>query len=141
MINQQRHQGVVDTFVKKMFLGNLKPGVKLSTEYQLSEEMGVGRTSLWIALKHLESMNVLEIRQGDGTYVKDYVKNAGMDFLRTLFQQESECEEVFLDEYLIDDLWEFWILLFPGMLELATKKYSNRDIKAHMSISAQEETL
>jgi len=47
--------------------------------------MKVDRASLRIGLKHLELMNVLTIRQGDGIYVRDYMKGASIDFLRNPF--------------------------------------------------------
>ncbi len=67
--------------MKQIYTSSLKPGNKLPTEKQLIEDLGVDRSSLRVGLKQLESMGVLDIRQGDGMYVKDYLKNAGIDFL------------------------------------------------------------
>ncbi|TBL70292.1 FadR/GntR family transcriptional regulator [Paenibacillus thalictri] len=50
--------------------GQVKPGDKIPTERSLSEALGVGRSSLREALKALTVLGLLEVRQGDGTYLK-----------------------------------------------------------------------
>lgn len=49
--------------------GELQPEKKLPNEYQLAENLGVGRGTIREAIKILESRHVVEIRRGDGTYV------------------------------------------------------------------------
>lgn len=48
-----------------------KAGDKLPTEKELCESMGAGRNTVREALKILASRNVLEIRQGAGTFVSE----------------------------------------------------------------------
>jgi GntR family transcriptional repressor for pyruvate dehydrogenase complex len=79
MAVSQKHEKVVDSLAKDIFLGRLKPDIKLPTGKQLSEEMGIDRTSLRLGLKQPESMKVLSTRRGDGIYVNDYLKNAGVE--------------------------------------------------------------
>ncbi|WP_422116155.1 FadR/GntR family transcriptional regulator [Brachybacterium sp. UNK5269] len=56
--------------IKQMVLdGTLKPGDRLPTEKELSETIGVSRNSLREAVKALSVIRVLDVRQGDGTYV------------------------------------------------------------------------
>ncbi len=62
-----------------------------------------------------------------------------MIFCWVLFQvTEPDGKEFTIDEYLIDEIWEFWILLFPQVVELATKKHSNRDLRALMALLDEE---
>ena len=120
----------MNTLLREIFQSKLKPGDRLPAERDLSKEMDVDRTSLRIALKQLESMEVLEIRQGDGIYVKNYMKNAGVDFLKMLFlQQEADDSEVIIDEYLIDEIMEFWVEFLPLMLKVALRRFTPRDMK------------
>lgn len=140
MAGAQRHEKVVDELVKDIFLGKLKPDTKLPTEKQLSEKMGVDRTSLRLGLKQLESMKVLSIRQGDGIYVNDYLKNAGLDFLSLTFQRlERDSNSLSIDVYLLDEIWEFWIMFWPPVLELAVKRASARDLKALSELISEQE--
>lgn len=56
--------------IKEMILaGELGPGDRLPPEKELSERLGLSRSSLREAVKALEVIRVLDVRQGDGTYV------------------------------------------------------------------------
>lgn len=50
---------------------NLKPGDALPPEGQLVEELGVGRSSVREAVKSLQSMGIVDVRQGNGLYVRE----------------------------------------------------------------------
>ncbi|MCL2832019.1 MAG: FadR family transcriptional regulator [Treponema sp.] len=49
---------------------NRRPGDKIPTESELSQRLGVGKSSIREAVKMLEVLGVLETRHGDGTYIK-----------------------------------------------------------------------
>jgi len=53
-----------------IFSGSIQPGEKLPTERQLQEALNVGRSSIREAVKVLNVLGILEVRQGDGTYLK-----------------------------------------------------------------------
>jgi DNA-binding FadR family transcriptional regulator len=56
--------------IKQMILsGELNPGEKLPREADLAERLGLSRNSLREAVKGLSLVGVLDVRQGDGTYV------------------------------------------------------------------------
>jgi GntR family transcriptional repressor for pyruvate dehydrogenase complex len=56
--------------IKDMILsGEIKPRDKLPPEKELSERLGLSRSSLREAVKALEVIRVLDVRRGDGTYV------------------------------------------------------------------------
>jgi GntR family transcriptional repressor for pyruvate dehydrogenase complex len=135
----QAHERVMSVLIKQIFSRQLKPGDKLPPERQLAKEMEVDRASLRIGLKNMEMMNVLTIRQGDGIYVRDYMKGASIDFLRILFLQSDQPDEEWLaDPYIMDELWEFWVFFLPEMLKLAAKRFTSRDIKTIMDIFDEE---
>jgi len=50
--------------------GHVRPGAKMPSERQLAEALGVGRSVVREALKSLGLLGILEVRQGDGTYLK-----------------------------------------------------------------------
>ncbi|MCM3439376.1 FadR/GntR family transcriptional regulator [Metabacillus halosaccharovorans] len=52
-----------------IFSGSIQPGEKLPTERQLQEALNVGRSSIREAIKVLNVLGILEVRQGDGTYL------------------------------------------------------------------------
>ncbi|MEU9884759.1 FadR/GntR family transcriptional regulator [Sphaerisporangium sp. NPDC051017] len=49
--------------------GELAPGARLPKEADLAERLGLSRNSLREAVRALALINVLDVRQGDGTYV------------------------------------------------------------------------
>lgn len=132
MANKQAHQKVATVLMSDIFLRKLKPGEKIPSERDLSNSMNVDRTSLRVALKQLEAMELLDIRPGDGIYVKDFLKHAGIDFLRVLFShnKSEQDKDIDMDMFMIDEVWEWWIILFPEMLKLAAQRASSRDLKA-----------
>jgi DNA-binding FadR family transcriptional regulator len=56
--------------IKEMIIsGALSPGDRLPREADLAERLGLSRNSLREAVKALSLIHVLDVRQGDGTYV------------------------------------------------------------------------
>src|SRR6056297_3128640 len=72
--------------------GDLIPGQRLPPERELSEELGVSRTSIREALRALETMGYLEskVGVGGGTYVKEVTfSNIVSPFSATLLQNDD----------------------------------------------------
>ncbi|MFE6855413.1 FadR/GntR family transcriptional regulator, partial [Streptomyces sp. NPDC057674] len=56
--------------IKEMIVsGALRPGDRLPKEADLAAALGLSRNSLREAVKALSLLNILDVRQGDGTYV------------------------------------------------------------------------
>jgi GntR family transcriptional regulator, transcriptional repressor for pyruvate dehydrogenase complex len=56
--------------IKQMIVsGELRPGDRLPRESDLAERLGLSRNSLREAVRALSLIHVLDVRQGDGTYV------------------------------------------------------------------------
>ena len=139
MSHQQVPEKAVRIIMKDIFTHKLKPGTKLPSAKELSKQLQIDLSSLRIALKRLEAMNLLLIKQGDGIYVKDYVKHAGIDFLSLLFtQDEADGEDYVIDECLIDEVWEYWMMFFPEMLKLASQRLSLKDLKSLRNLLDEE---
>src|SRR6195952_121448 len=51
---------------------NLKPGDPLPAETELARQLGISRNSLREAAKALESVGILETRQGSGLFVREF---------------------------------------------------------------------
>ena len=63
----------VREYVKQYILENdLGPGDPLPTETELASELGVGRSSVREAIKSLQSLGIIEVRHGNGTFVREY---------------------------------------------------------------------
>ncbi|MBS3178213.1 MULTISPECIES: FadR/GntR family transcriptional regulator [unclassified Pseudoclavibacter] len=82
--------------IKEMIVsGDLVPGSKLPPEKELSERLGLSRSSLREAVKALEVIRVLDVRRGDGTYVTSLEPRLlleAMNFVVDLHQDDSVLE-------------------------------------------------
>jgi GntR family transcriptional repressor for pyruvate dehydrogenase complex len=58
----------IDKIKQMIISGRVRPGEKLPREADLAAELGLSRNSLREAVKALSLINVLDVRQGDGTY-------------------------------------------------------------------------
>jgi DNA-binding FadR family transcriptional regulator len=64
---------IVRDYVKQYILDQgLGAGDPLPTENQLAHELGVARSSVREAIKALQSLGIVEVRHGDGLYVRPY---------------------------------------------------------------------
>jgi GntR family transcriptional regulator, transcriptional repressor for pyruvate dehydrogenase complex len=59
----------IDKIKDMIVSGELAPGARLPKEADLAERLGLSRNSLREAVRALALINVLDVRQGDGTYV------------------------------------------------------------------------
>jgi len=57
--------------------GEVQPGTKIPGERHLAEALGVGRSAVREAIKSLSLLGLLDVRQGDGTYLS----RSGSDLL------------------------------------------------------------
>ena len=107
--------------IKGMILsGELKPGDRLSPEKELSESLGLSRSSLREAVKALEIIRVLDVRRGDGTYVTSLEPQLlleAMAFVVDIHQDSSVLE-----------LFEVRRILEPSAAALAAARITSDDV-------------
>ena len=65
------YEEIVEQIRLLMTGGELKPGDKLLPERELADRLQVSRASVREAIRALEMMGFVEIRPGDGTFVRD----------------------------------------------------------------------
>lgn len=64
------YEEIVEQLKDMLSRGELKPGDKLPSEREMAESLGVSRASVREALTALEAIGILDVRPGEGTYVK-----------------------------------------------------------------------
>ncbi len=62
-------EGAIDKIRERIVSGAWGPGDRLPKESELAAELGLSRNSMREAVRALSQLRVLEVRQGDGTYV------------------------------------------------------------------------
>ncbi|HLA44865.1 MAG TPA: FadR/GntR family transcriptional regulator [Aggregatilineales bacterium] len=98
----------------------LRPGDKLPPERDLATMLEVSRPSLREALRALALMNIIEIRQGDGTYVSSLEPDQLLEHLDFVFH---------LDESTLLQLFEARKIVEVGCVELAAKNIDAEALK------------
>ncbi len=56
--------------IDDLLAGGVEPGARMPSERQLAQAFGVGRSAMREALKSLSLIGLIDVRQGDGTYLK-----------------------------------------------------------------------
>ena len=98
---------------------HLKPGDKLPPERELAVMMQVSRPSLREALQALALMNIIEIRQGDGTYVTSLEPGLLVEPFHFLFA---------LDDSALLGLFEARKIVEVGLVALAAQRITAEEI-------------
>jgi len=58
--------------IKNFIVQNLRPGDKLPPEKEIAAQLGVSRPSVREVLKSLEILGIIEIKRGEGTFVRSF---------------------------------------------------------------------
>ncbi|WP_110066690.1 FadR/GntR family transcriptional regulator [Cytobacillus oceanisediminis] len=69
------YEEVAEAIMDMIKSGELKPGDKLDSVQQLAENFQVGRSAVREALSALRAMGLVEMHQGEGTYVREFNSN------------------------------------------------------------------
>ena len=83
--NKKIYQQVISQIQDMILSGKLKKGDKLMSERELSEKMGVSRTSIREALRVLETMGIIESRQGEGNFICNNIESSLIQPLSMMF--------------------------------------------------------
>ncbi len=107
--------------VKQMISeGRLKSGDRLPPERDLAEKFVVSRTSVREALRALESLGLIEIRPGEGTFVREVSVEALIAPLALVMTSQREA---------IHELFEARRLLEPALAALAASRATPEEIQ------------
>ena len=98
--------------------GRYEPDEKLPPQRVLAAEYGVNMTSVREAVKRLEQMRLLEVRQGDAMRVRDWRVEANLDVITHLIMRPDG-----VDRSTLDDVFEARRLL---LTEVARQAACNR---------------
>jgi GntR family transcriptional repressor for pyruvate dehydrogenase complex len=110
----------IDKIKRMITSGELGPGDRLPREADLAERLGLSRNSLREAVRALSMINVLDVRQGDGTYVTSLDPGLLLDALSFLvdFHRDDTVLQFF----------EVRRILEPAATALAAERMPDADI-------------
>jgi GntR family transcriptional regulator, transcriptional repressor for pyruvate dehydrogenase complex len=100
--------------------GRLKSGDQLPPERELAEKFLVSRTSVREALRALESLGLVQIRPGEGTFVREISVDALVEPLALVMLSQREA---------LGELFEARRLIEPAIAELAATRATPEEIQ------------
>ncbi|MGL5329931.1 MAG: FadR/GntR family transcriptional regulator [Peptostreptococcaceae bacterium] len=80
------YEQVIEQIQGKIFSGEFKNGDKLPSERELCELMGVSRTSIREAIRVLETMGIIESKQGEGNFICSNINKSLIEPLSLMFK-------------------------------------------------------
>ena len=123
-------EDTAQAIIRYIIENRLKPGDKLPTEPIFMEKLGVGRGTLREGIKLLAARNILDIRQGAGSYVS-HRRGIPDDPLGLTFIEE--------DSGLIVDLLDVRLLFEPHVVRLAAARATEAEKLAILEQAAEVE--
>ncbi|AZV63272.1 FadR/GntR family transcriptional regulator [Peribacillus frigoritolerans] len=113
------YEEVSDELYEMIRSGSLKPGEQLDSIQQLAENFQVGRPAIREALSALSSMGLIEIKQGEGTFVKTF---------DPAIMNHPLSAALLMDPDNIKHLLEVRKILESGTAEVAAKKRTEENL-------------
>lgn len=83
------HERVIQVLLQRIFRGKIAVGDKLATERTLAQEFQVNRATVREALRYLENLELIAIRQGDGAHVRNFRESGNLEIAKALMQVEE----------------------------------------------------
>ena len=123
---------VFEQMIDQIVKGAWKPGDKIPSENELTQMMGVSRISVREAIQKLAALDLLETRQGVGTFVKALSGSSYMSFLVPL---------VLLSKDDILHVLEYRRIVEAGIVEMVIDRADENDINnLHLVIRKMAES-
>ena len=103
--------------------GSLKPGDQLPPERELSERLGVSRTSVREAIRAMELTGEVETRVGvgGGTFIREISLNHALGVVQTLFRRTGQ---------MVPDIVEVRLILETKTAFYAAERRTREDLEA-----------
>jgi len=152
----QRHQlveQVIQKLRRRIALGEFAIGAKLPSESELMAQFAVGRSTVREAVRALVHGGMLDVRQGDGTYVRGLSQDTALLLDRLRRARAGEVYEVYEVRRALEleiarlaairrddaDLATMWRLLARRHACLAAgdeEEYLDADVEFHVAVAA-----
>lgn len=114
--------------MKYILQGGVRPGEMLPAERTLAAQLNVTRATLREALKKLEQLKLVVIRQGKGIIVEDF-RNASIDLIFSLLVINGE-----IDLKILENIMEARQLFGSDVARLAARRADKKDVDQMKSL-------
>ncbi|PKN38556.1 MAG: hypothetical protein CVU62_06905 [Deltaproteobacteria bacterium HGW-Deltaproteobacteria-2] len=126
------HEEIVTIIQKQIMNGTITPGSKLPPEREMAETFSVNRATVREALRKLENLDLVEIRHGDGLYVKNYLESGNFDLIKAALNLDKGTE-------IILNILEARSYVVPQMAYMAAQRRTSTDLEDLQQVISNED--
>jgi GntR family transcriptional repressor for pyruvate dehydrogenase complex len=130
-LRRRVHEQVAEQLRDAILDGRFRPGEKLPPERELAAEFGVNRTSLREALKTIEGLGLISVRQGDGATVQALIDGSLEVLAPMIFRGDR------VDTAMLTELREVMMPLLFEMTRLAIDRCRADEVTALRGLRAR----
>jgi DNA-binding FadR family transcriptional regulator len=124
---------ITSTLMSRVIEGVYPAGSKLPTEREIAEEFKVTRNVVREALKRLEALGLLKIRQGSGIYVEDLRTTGGVELLDLLIIKEDGS----INLEMLRDIIEYYQNTIISVMQLAARRITDDEHVEFQRLAAE----
>jgi GntR family transcriptional regulator, transcriptional repressor for pyruvate dehydrogenase complex len=116
------HEEIVTIIQRQIMNGTIPPGSKLPPEREMAQTLNVNRATVREALSKLETLDLVEIRHGDGLYAKNYLESGNLDLIKAALDMDEHKD-------VMSNLLEARRYIVPQVAYVAAQRRTATDLK------------
>lgn len=129
------HQQIVSLLAKRI-INHMQPGDKLPSERDIAADLDVNRATVREALKKLEMLGLIEIRHGEGIFIKDYLSSGNLELFKMMIYLNDT-----IPFSILQNLLQIRRIIVPQMAAIASQNITTDEIKAFESIVESNDSI
>lgn len=130
----RRAEAVFEQLRGRILAGELAPGARLPNERDLAEALEVNRASVREAVKRLEFLELVEVRHGQGTFVKEVGASSSLQLIEVLLLDPRT-----VTRELLVQLLEFRRHITTHVVELAARHRTDEQLARARALLGRED--
>ncbi|HUN55259.1 MAG TPA: FadR/GntR family transcriptional regulator [Smithella sp.] len=126
------HEEIVTIIQRQIMNGTIPPGSKLPPEREMAQTLNVNRATVREALSKLETLDLVEIRHGDGLYAKNYLESGNLDLIKAALDMDEHKD-------VMSNLLEARRYIVPQVAYVAAQRRTTIDLKELKEVISQKD--
>jgi GntR family transcriptional repressor for pyruvate dehydrogenase complex len=133
LASARRVDGVLERLRSLILTGSYPAGARLPNERELAEALAVNRSSVREALRRLEFLELIEVRHGQGSFVREMSGSSALQLIEALLRDRRT-----ITADLLRQILEFRRHVMVHVVELAARNRSPELVERARVLLAQE---
>jgi len=129
------HQQIVSLLAKRI-INQMQPGDKLPSERDIAADLDVNRATVREALKKLETLGLIEIRHGEGIFIKDYLTSGNLELFKMIIYLNDT-----IPLSILQNLLEIRRIIVPQMAANASENITREELQQFEAIVTSHDTI